>query len=395
MCGMTGVDEHKIIDIAAARSDAALIALRRDIHRHPELAGGEERTAALVAERLRAAGLDVRTGVGGHGVVGVLDGDGAGDGEGPTLLYRADLDAVAADGALASDFASQVPGAAHLCGHDLHTAIGVGIAETLARLRDRVAGRVVFAFQPAEETLEGARAMIDDGVLERHPPREAYALHCAPLPVGTLAAMPGQPGQDACHLELSGPGAAGAARQLLDRVTDLVTVTRPASPDEFEALLAALLTPDGPLAGFVYAESWTDPAADPVTAGVWLRAWPESRHPELRDRLRRLAGDAGATITFPGPPFPAMLCSPELNDAAAAHLRHTPGVEEVMTMHAAWPFSGEDFALFLRRVPGAMFYLGVGLDGILHAPDFGADERAIGVGVRAMSGLLLHRLRAA
>ncbi len=404
MCRMTGVEAHKAVDIAAAPSDAGLVALRRDIHRHPELSGGEARTAALVAERLRAAGLDVRTGVGGHGVVGILDGNGngngAGDGAGPALLYRADLDAIAADETLASDFASQVPGVAHLCGHDLHTAIGVGVAETLARLRDRVAGRVVFAFQPAEETLQGARAMIADGVLDLHPVREAYALHCAPLPVGTMAVMPGQPGQDACHLELSGPGAAGAARRLLDRVADLVTVTRPASPEEYEAMLAALLAPHGPLAGFVHVDSWMDATADPVTAEVWLRAWPESRHPELRDRLRRLADGAGAAVTFPGPPFPAMVCSPELNDAAAAQLRGTPGVEEVMTMHAAWPFNGEDFGLFLHRVPGSMFYLGVadhgaGLNGILHAPDFGADERAIGIGVRAMSGLLLRRLQSA
>ncbi|GAB3846192.1 M20 family metallopeptidase [Dactylosporangium cerinum] len=376
---------HEFIDAAAAASDAGLIALRRDIHRHPELAGGEQRTAGLVAERLRAAGLDVRTGVGGHGVVGVIDGR---PGDGPTLLYRADMDAVPTE-----------QGGAHLCGHDLHTAIGVGIAETLARLRDRFAGRVVFAFQPAEETLEGARAMIDDGVLDAHPPREAYALHCAPLPVGVLAALPGvgQPGQDTCHFELSGPDAATTAARLLDGVGKLVTVTRPTSDDDYAALFAAVQTPDGPLATFVFADVELVATADPVTVDLWLRAWPESRHAELRSQLADLATEAGATVTFPRPVFPAMVCSPELSDAGAAHLREDPGVA-VMTMHAAWPFSGEDFALFLRRVPGAMFYLGVadpdaGLNGRPHAPDFGADERAIGVGVRAMTGLLLHRLR--
>src|SRR5439155_5791393 len=89
-------------------------------------------------------------------------------------------------------------GAAHLCGHDLHTAIGVGIAQVLARLRHRLTGRIVFVFQPAEETLEGAQAMLESDVLKRTAPAEIYALHCGPLPVGTFAVMPGvgQPGLD-------------------------------------------------------------------------------------------------------------------------------------------------------------------------------------------------------
>ncbi|MEU0557719.1 M20/M25/M40 family metallo-hydrolase [Dactylosporangium sp. NPDC006015] len=366
------------IDAVAATLDEALIGLRRDIHRWPELAGEERRTAGLVAERLRAAGLDVRTGVGGHGVVAVVEGAR----EGRTLLYRADMDAVAVE---------QGTAGAHICGHDVHTVVGVGVAEVLAGLRDRFAGRVVVVFQPAEETLEGARAMLDDGVLEPHLPEEAYALHCGPLPVGVFAAMPGAglSGLDVCHLELPG---ADAGRALLDRIAAMSTVRRPESDADFVELLAALQTPDGPLARFVLTGSQLAADADPVTADVWVRAWPEERHPELRDDLRRLATEAGARITFPEPPFPAMVCSPELTEAAAAHLREQPGVDAVMTMHAAWPFSGEDFALFLHRMPGTMFYLGVGEQGVPHALDFTADERAIGVGVRAMTALLLHRL---
>jgi metal-dependent amidase/aminoacylase/carboxypeptidase family protein len=108
-------------------------------------------------------------------------------------------------------------------------------------------------FQPAEETLEGARAMIDDGVLDRFPPREVYALHCGPLPVGVIAALPGVglPGLDSCHLEFSGPGAAETGRRFLDRVGELVTVTRPRSEDDYAALLGALQTQDGPLARYL------------------------------------------------------------------------------------------------------------------------------------------------
>ncbi|MFB7329334.1 M20/M25/M40 family metallo-hydrolase [Streptomyces sp. NPDC056190] len=155
---MSSALDHAVIDKIAAKIDDELIGMRRDIHRHPELADEERRTSALVAERLRAAGLAVVTGVGGHGVVAVLDGAG----EGPTVAYRADMDAVDDDELFDCTFASQVPGAAHLCGHDLHTAIGVDIALVLARLRKQLNGRVVFVFQSAEETCEGARAMIEE-----------------------------------------------------------------------------------------------------------------------------------------------------------------------------------------------------------------------------------------
>ncbi|HWS35016.1 MAG TPA: M20/M25/M40 family metallo-hydrolase [Actinoplanes sp.] len=140
--------------------DDELIALRREIHRHPEPAGAERGTAGLVAEQLRAAGLEVTAGVGGHGVVAVLD---AGA-DGPAVVYRADMDTVDVrynalpfprSGPVFDDgFASRVPNIAHLCGHDLHTAIGVGVARTLAQGSGPVRGRVVFVFQPADRPVE-------------------------------------------------------------------------------------------------------------------------------------------------------------------------------------------------------------------------------------------------
>ncbi|UWP80195.1 M20 metallopeptidase family protein [Dactylosporangium fulvum] len=394
---MTAVPNASVIDQIAVHFDADLIALRRDLHRWPELAGDERRTASAVAERLRAAGLSVSTGIGGHGVVAVLDGAGLG----PTVAYRADMDAVAADELAGGEFASQVPGAAHLCGHDLHTTIGVGIAETLSRLRHRFSGRVVFVFQPAEETLDGARAMIDAGLLNWAAPEEMYALHCSPLPVGAFAVMPGagQPGLDVGHIDVSGPNAADTGAQLVASINDMSTVTEPQTPEEFAQLLNDLQATDGPLARFVFTGALLTPADDgAVRVQFWLRTWPDDRYPALREDVRRLAHSVGATrVEFPQPPFPSMVCSPELSRAAATHLRGVPGVSTVEVFHAPFPFNGEDFALFLRRVPGAMFFLGVanpdaGVNGLPHAPGFAADERAIGLGVRAMTGLLLSRL---
>jgi metal-dependent amidase/aminoacylase/carboxypeptidase family protein len=395
---MTTAPAAASINQIAVDFDADLIALRRALHRWPELAGDERCTAAAVVERLDGAGLSVATGVGGHGVMAVLEGAGPG----PTVAYRADMDAVAADERTGGEFASQVPGAAHLCGHDVHTAIGVGIAQVLARLRQRFMGRVVFMFQPAEETLDGARAMIAAGALDRPVPDEIYALHCGPLPVGTFAVMPGvgQPGLDVGHVDVSGPDAAETGERLLVTVNDLSTVRPPQTAEEFAQLLMDLQTPDGPLARFVFARSWlTADDGGVVRVQFALRAWPDDRYPALREDVRRLADAVGARVEFAGPPFPAMVCSPELSRIAAAHLRGVAEVTEVAMFHAAFPFNGEDFALFLRRVPGAMLYLGVanpdtGMNGVPHAPDFAADERAIGLGVRAMTGLLLSRLHA-
>jgi amidohydrolase len=387
---------HATIDEIAAEIDDELIGVRRDIHRHPELAGDEWRTSALVAERLRAAGLVVATGVGGHGVVAVVDGAG----DGPTVAYRADMDAVDDDELSDCVFASQVPGAAHLCGHDLHTAIGVGIAMVLARLRKRLNGRIVFVFQPAEETCEGARAMIEDGVLERTAPQEIYALHCGPLPVGTLAIGPGQPGQDGFRIDLAGADAVDDAKRLVDMIDELSTVGPPSTPGQLQQLMDDMRTPGGPLARFVFAVSHMSSGDGGARVHAGLRAWPDDRYTEIRDEVqRRVDAIPGARVHFTEQPFPAMVSSPGLSATAATYLRGALGEDAVTVLHAAYPFNGDDFAYFLHQVPGAMFYLGVadpaaGFYGVPHSPDFTADEHAIGIGVRAMAGFLSSRLDA-
>lgn len=385
--------------------DEELIELRREIHRRPELAGEERGTAGLVADQLREAGLEVTTGVGGHGVVAVLEGAA----DGPTVAYRADMDAVDTEtnalpiphsGKVFDEgFTSRVPGVAHLCGHDLHTAIGVGIARALAQSSEPIRGRMVFLFQPAEENAQGARAMLDTGLVQGLAPREFYALHCSPFPTGTIAVSPGYglPGQD--HIRIVLPDGDAAAAVMAD-VAKLGTVDVPQSIAEYLAYFNALLESEtaASMQEFVGVAQWIEhtPDARPV-ADILLRVWPQERHPELREQVTRIAAAAGGHVEFPGDPFPAMVNSVELSTAAGRYLSAALGPESVAWARAAWPFNGEDFALFLDEAPGAMFYLGVadteaGMNGAPHTPDFAADERAIGHGVRAMAGLLTDRL---
>ncbi|GAA2398583.1 M20 family metallopeptidase [Actinomadura vinacea] len=390
----SGSVDQKSVDAVAARLDRHLVALRRDIHRHPETAGEEGRTAAMVAGRLRSAGLTVTTGVGGHGVVGVLDGARPGR----TVAYRADMDAVPPG--------DQIEGAgkaAHLCGHDLHTTVGVGVAQVLARLRHRLSGRLVFLFQPAEEALTGARAMLADGVLEWTRPQEIHALHCGPFPVGQFAVTPGTglPGQDRSVVTLQGPDAAEQARRLAAAIAELNTVALPVTSADFEWLVQNLQKPNGPLARSIAirARAGEADAEGKAKVEVSYRCWPEERYVEVRDKLRGLAEPyAGSQVSFPAEPFPAMVCPEQEGRALERHLRRVLGPDAVTVLHAAIPFSGEDYALFLDRIPGTFTFLGVRAPGAdittcyPHLGGFDPDERAIGIGVRAMAGWLAKRL---
>ncbi|BDH11159.1 M20 metallopeptidase family protein [Streptomyces hygroscopicus] len=376
------------VDAEVARLEQGLIALRRDIHRHPEAPGQERRTAGVVARELRAAGLTVTTGVGGHGVVGVL----RGARPGRTVAYRADMDAVPPEDGVGGGRA-----AAHHCGHDIHTAVALGVAQVLARLRRQLDGTVVFLFQPAEETLSGARALIGTGVLERTRVAEIHALHCGPFPVGRFAVTPGfgMPGQDKAAVTVSGPDAPDAARRLADEIGALATVALPRTPTDLERIVADALTPNGPLARFVAVRA----RAQEAEVSVSYRCWPQERYLDVRTDIRRLATScAGARVSFPGEPFPAMVCPERDARVLARHLRRTLGRDAVTELHAAFPpFSGEDFALYLDRVPGTFTFLGVRAPGTPvttsypHYPDFAPDERALGIGVRAMAGWIAER----
>lgn len=170
----------------AMRDD--LVARRRDFHRYPELAFEEVRTSGIVAQTLNDLGLEVQTGVGKTGVVGILEGEK----DGPTVLIRADMDALPVQEANETDYISTIPGKMHACGHDGHTAIALGVAQLLTQHRQSLAGRVKFVFQPAEELGAGAKTMIEDGVLQNPKPDVSLGLHLwNGLPVGQFGVASG------------------------------------------------------------------------------------------------------------------------------------------------------------------------------------------------------------
>jgi len=207
---MTGGRGESIFD-GVGRILDAVEALYKDVHRHPELSMREERTAALAADRLNAAGFDVTTGVGTTGVVGLLQ-----NGDGPTVMLRADMDALPVQEQTGLDYASTTDGVMHACGHDMHVAWLAGAAALLAGARDGWRGTLMAVFQPAEETAEGAQAMIDDGLFDRFPkPDVVLGQHVMPAPASSIGTRSGviTSAADSFEIRMFGRGAHGSMPQ--------------------------------------------------------------------------------------------------------------------------------------------------------------------------------------
>lgn len=376
---------------------AEMVQIRRDLHRHPERSGEEARTAQVVADHLRSWGLEVRTGVGGHGVVGTLRGrPGA-----PVVAYRADMDAVSMDLTEQVDYRSTVPGLAHGCGHDMHTTIGLGVARVLASLRGRFDGTVVFIFQPAEETGQGARRMIAEGVLDDPAPGAIFAVHMAPMPVGTITTTPGTglPGVEVFTIHLGdGSEPAAAARELAASIRSHHNLELA----NLDAILGGMFQPDNPvLSNFVMAFAECRTEGDAQVVSGMVRAARESDQTrvlnDLQAKLRELEGRGLTTRVETAMSLPAMTSDPELGVWAMGPLASILGQRAVLRVYHAIPTNSEDFAHFLQKTPGVMFWLGGsdeanGVMALPHAPTFAVDERALGVGIKGLSQVLIQRL---
>ncbi len=207
--------EHVLVNLDGLLPE--LEAIYKDIHSHPELSMQEKRTAGVAADHLRAAGYDVTSGVGKTGVVGLLR-----NGEGPTVMLRADMDALPVQEATGLSYASKVKAAdstgksgpvMHACGHDMHVTWLIGAAKILAKFRDAWTGTLMAIFQPGEETAQGARAMIDDGLFMRFPkPDVILGQHVMCIPAGVIAGRIGSitSAADSLQIKLFGRGAHGS-----------------------------------------------------------------------------------------------------------------------------------------------------------------------------------------
>ncbi len=389
----------------ATASSERWVEIRRTIHQHPELSSEEVQTARLIADELRALGLEVEEGVGGTGVVGVLRGGRPGS----IVAYRADMDAVRSPVVGDVPYRSQVAGVKHVCGHDAHVAVGIGVAELLASVRDRLPGTVRFLFQPAEETVSGAQKMIDNGALGEPAPGAIFAIHTTPYPVGTIGVPldAGFTGWDIFQITLDSDGdPRQVTREVLDVIVALSTVEPIEAPEDMARMMAEMRIENGPLTDFLWVAASDATPVDAPSGRRILRGQVRAAGDAAYARGRALVSEAVVQITegrarfkveFGQTRFPDMHSDEALSRAAVAPIETFAGAGSTFYVHGSAPFFGEDFARFQEHVTGAMFFLGVanpaeGITAYNHFPDYDIDESAIGIGAQAMAGVLFDHL---
>lgn len=381
----------------AGQLQARIVEWRRELHRHPELGFEERRTAAFVAERLHALRLEVRTGVARTGVVGVLR---APEAIGAAVLLRSDMDALPVHEVAGREYGSVVAGKMHACGHDGHMAMMLGAATLLSESRSELRRDVVFCFQPAEEGLGGARAMLDTGFLGETGVGSAYGLHLWSLfPAGTLQMRPGpaMAAQDEFAATVIGRGGhAALPHRALDpivaaasAVTALHSIVS-RNVDPTEAAVVAV--------GSVHGGSAPNVIPDEVRLEGTLRSFSEEVRGILRKRVAEvLEGTAlahGCTVRFElKPGFPAVVNDPGATERSREIAAEVVGASNVIE-HAPMAAS-EDFAYFLREVPGTFIFVGAGNDarGITaphHSADFDIDESVLSTGAELLARLALE-----
>lgn len=370
-------------DIAPLVAD--MTAWRRHFHQHPELGFEEVQTSTFVADRLRSWGIETHVGIGGTGVVGVIRGDG---GSGPGIGLRADMDALPITEQGQTAHRSSRPGLMHACGHDGHTAMLLGAAQILARRRD-FAGTVHLIFQPAEEGLGGAPAMIADGLFERFPCDAVFALHNAPpLSLGTAAVHAGPACAGAARFEVAVQGRGGHAAtphltaSPVSAAANLVPLIESVPGRRTEASGMAVMTVAAINGGGAF-----NVVPESVTLTGTARAFDTPTMQALEAELRRRCAGVGLVYDVSCEVRFDLLFPPTVNHAgeagvAAAALGEILGVDAVI--RDMRPVTGsEDFAYMLERRPGAYILLGTRTSKdtpMLHSPDYDFEDRLLPIG---------------
>lgn len=400
------------VDRAVEAVEDKVIAWRRDIHQHPELANREFRTAALVAAHLRELGMAVRTEVAHTGVVGVLEGGRPGR----VVALRADMDALPITEQTGLPFASTVRadyegrevGVMHACGHDAHTAILMGAAQVLAGIREEIAGTIVFIFQPAEEGPPegedgGAKMMIDEGVLQNPRPEAIFGLHLGIQESGSIhyASGPIMSSSDRLHIRVIGRQSHGASPWVgIDPVVvssqiilGLQTIHSRQVDTRYPHVISIGMVEGGQRFNIIPGE---------IELIGTVRAQEEAVRVDVHERIVRtatsIAASAGATaeVRFLQP-IPVTVNDPDLTARMLPTLQRAAGQDKVLTMRTSLGY--EDFAFYAQEIPGLFFFLGTRAPGQsprdthpVHTPYFNPHEGSFVTGVRALASLAVDFL---
>jgi len=398
-----------------------LVEIRRDIHMHPELSNEEERTAKLVADRLKELGFtNIKTGVAKHGVVALLKGTQ----DGPSVAVRADMDALPIKELRSVPYRSQNPGVMHACGHDVHVTCALGVAELLSKHRDLVKGSVKFIFQPAEEAMPatfkgdwGAKQMVAEGAMENPRPAAVFGLHTTAvvqpatvtddgvhyLKAGQIGYTPGidNANSDRFHITIHGKMAHGSAPH---KGVDAIAVAA-------EAIMALQMIKSRqtntrqPLVisiGTISGGDRENIVADKVELGGTVRTYDAAFRDDIIEQMERIlkgiTSAHGATYEMDyRKTYPSILNDRKLIEATLPAFKRIVGEQNVIELIPG--MGGEDFSYFAQVVPGFYFRLGVaneekGMTYGGHTPMYDCDEESLKTGVAVMAAAVCDFLDA-
>lgn len=383
---MSQPDFHQ--EAAALYDD--MVAMRRDFHMHPELGFNEHRTSAIVANTLADLGIEVQRGIGQTGVVGLLEGAKPG----PVILLRFDMDALPIQEETGLSFASKTPGVMHACGHDGHISMGLALARIFSRYQQEMAGTIKFVFQPAEEGLGGAFAMIADGVLENPRPDVAFAMHIwAATPYGKVRVRSGpvMASSSVFSLTVQGRGGHGAApHQANDPIVAAAHVVT-----ALQSIVSRNTDPQDSVVvsiGQFSAGATFNVIPDKVVLKGTVRSYNEELHRQTYRRILEMAVNMSKAFSCEAH-METLAIVAAVNNAeaptrvvynAAAQILGAENILEERTM------ASEDMGYILEEIPGCYFFVGgrneeLGLTYPHHHPRFDFDERAMLQGVSLMA----------
>lgn len=374
-----------------------LVERRRDFHQYPELGFEEIRTSGIVIEELNALGLEVQTGVGKTGVVGILEGAG----DGPTVLYRADMDALPVHEANEVEYVSTEAGKMHACGHDGHTAIALGIAKLLSNHRDKLNGRVKFVFQPAEEIGNGAQSMVADGVLTSPKPDISLGIHLwNNLEVGTTSIVSGpvMSGASMFEIEVTGKGGHGAmphqtadpivcASQIIVALQSIVS----RNADPLDTVVISVGTIHGGVARNVIPQT--------VTFEGTFRIFREETREMVSKRIHEIATGVATAMGCVADVRIPFGIGATVNEAGVAQRAKDvfSKFDDVMSVVEQPWMASEDVGVLMQQNPGAYLLVGSAnnereLNYPHHHPRFDFDEDVLPLSVGLMSATIADYL---
>ncbi|MBB1438095.1 amidohydrolase [Shewanella sp. SG41-4] len=400
-----------------AQVESKVIAWRRDLHQHPELSNREFRTSKVIEKHLKSLGLEVQTGIAHTGVVAILKGGKPG----PLIGLRADMDALPVTEVVDLPFASKVTdtyrnqtvGVMHACGHDTHVAMLMGVAENLVKVKDSLAGDVMFIFQPAEEGAPegeqgGAELMLKQGLFAKRKPEQVFGMHVtSSMPTGMigLRSGPAMASEDSFTIKVMGKQTHGsrpwsgvdpivASAQIINSVQTIIS-------RQVDITKAPAVVSFGAINGGIRSNI----IPDEVELIGTIRTFDQDMRADIKVKLAEVAANAAKTVgatavTVIQPGYPVTVNNPELVSKMRPVIASVVG--DNMLIEPGLITGAEDFSYYALETPGMFFFLGVtpadqDINNVAsnHSPAFYVDESALKVGVQTMTQIALTALSAA